>query len=148
MAVQGIGGYGLSAVLLLNPLILAMAYTFSQDNPNSNVTIFVLSFPAKYLPFALLFITLVSGGPMAAWQQSSGLFAAHMYDFLTRIWPTFGGGANWLPTPAFVKRAFAPEGGSVEQRSFGTVFQPRQDAPPAANNAWSNQRGPGRRLGD
>jgi Derlin-2/3 len=122
-----------------------MAYLFSQDNPNANVTIFILNFPAKYLPYVMVFITLVSDGPQAAKVQLSGLIAAHLYDFLTRIWPTFGGGRLLITTPLFVKRWFTPEGAGVQARAYGTAIQPRQNVP--SNNAWSNQRGPGRRLG-
>jgi len=144
--VLSLGGYFLGGFIFLQILILALAYTFSQDNPEANVTIFILTFPAKYLPYALLFITLVSSGPHGAKLQLTGLLAAHLYDFLTRIWPTFGGGNNWLPTPLFVKRWFTPVGGREQERSYGTAVPPRQDVP--SNNAWSNQRGPGRRLGD
>jgi len=141
-----LGGYILGGYTLLNALVLSLAYTFSQDNPNANVTIFVLSFPAKYLPYALLFITLVSGGPHAAKIQASGLVAAHMYDFLTRIWPTFGNGRNYITTPLFVKRWFTPGTGTTSTRSYGTAFNPRQEVP--GNTGWTGQRGPGRRLGD
>jgi Derlin-2/3 len=140
-----LGGY-----FLLQPLILAYAYTFSQDNPNSNVTIYILTFPAKFLPFALIALTFVMDGPYAAKQQLSGLLAAHAYDFLTRIWPTFGGGRNYIKVPNFVKRWFVGNGTPPPQtRSYGTAFQPRQQAPPSSgSSSWSNTRGPGRRLGD
>lgn len=142
-------GSFLGGFVFLQPLILAFAYTFSQDNPNSNVTIYILTFPAKYLPFALIALTFVMDGPGAAQQQLSGLVAAHLYDFLTRIWPTFGGGRNYIKTPDFVKRLFVNDSArpAPTTRSYGTAFQPRQDAPPGAGN-WSNARGPGRRLGD
>ena len=139
-------GYLQNGVLLLQPLVLALAYTFSQDNPDTNITIFVITFAAKYLPYALLLMTLVMAGPGAAKLQVTGLFAAHLYDFLTRIWPTFGGGSNWLQTPLFVKRWFTPEGTRVQERGYGTAVHARQDVPP--NRNWSNQRGPGRRLGE
>jgi len=138
-------GYLQGGVLLLQPMILALAYTFSQDNPNTNVTIFVITFAAKYLPYALLLMSLVMAGPGAAKLQITGLLAAHLYDFLTRIWPTFGGGSNWLQTPLFVKRWFMPAGTQTQTRGYGTAFNARQDVPPSHN--WSNQRGPGRRLG-
>jgi Derlin-2/3 len=140
-----LGGY-----FFLQPLILAYAYTFSQDNPNSNVTIYILTFPAKYLPFALIALTFVMDGPGAAKQQLSGLIAAHAYDFLTRIWPTFGGGRNYIQTPDFVKRWFIGDGAANQQtRGYGTAFQPRQEAPPPSGGGnWGNARGPGRRLGD
>jgi len=137
-------GFYLGGHLFLHPLILAFAYTFSQDNPNANVSIFILTFPAKYLPAALLALTLVMDGPYAALLEVTGLIAAHLYDFLTRIWPTFGGGTNYIFTPDFVKRWF---GGNVPQRrSYGTAF-PAAESGPRNDDGWSNSRGPGRRLG-
>jgi len=145
-----LGGY-----VFLQSLILAYAYTFSQDNPHSNVTIYILTFPAKYLPYALIALTFIMDGPGAAKLQAGGLLAAHAYDFLTRIWPTFGGGSNWLKTPEVVKRYFAGLGqdGAGQARAYGTAFQGRQQggsgsAASATSSAWSNTRGPGRRLGD
>jgi len=139
------GGVYLSAVVLLQPLILAFAYTFAQDNPSTNVSIYIITFPAKYLPLALLGITLIMDGQYAALHQATGLIAAHLYDFLTRIWPTFGGGTNYIVTPEFVKRWF---GGSAtpQRRGYGTAF-PAPQAAPQNNDGWSNSRGPGRRLG-
>lgn len=138
-----LGGY-----IFLQPLILAFAYTFSQDNPNTNITIYILTFPAKYLPFALIFLTFVMDGPTAAKHQLAGLAAAHLYDFLTRIWPTFGGGSNYIKTPDMVKRWFGGDAARPStSRSYGTAFQARgQETPGPAG--WSGQRGPGRRLGD
>ena len=135
--------------MLLQPLILALTYTWSQENPNANATIFVLTFPAKYLPYVMLFMTAVSGGIQGVYVQLSGLLAAHLFDFLTRIWPTFGGGRNLLPTPPMVKRWFAPANVRVHQRSYGTAVHPgaASDAAAAAREGWSGTRGPGRRLG-
>jgi Derlin-2/3 len=140
-------GFYLGDALLLQPLILAFAYTFAQENPNANVSMYIITFPAKYLPFALLFITLVMASPTAAMHQATGLIAAHLYDFLTRIWPTFGGGTNYIITPNFVKNWFIEPGPPRPQaRSYGTAYEPGQRAPPG-NTSWSHQRGPGRRLG-
>jgi len=140
-------GSFLGGFLFLQPLILAFAYTFSQDNPNTNITIYILTFPAKYLPFALLALTFIMDGPTSAKHQLTGLVAAHLYDFLTRIWPTFGGGRNYISTPNMVKRWFgATDGGRPEvNRGYGTAVPARQDVPRDGN--WSGQRGPGRRLG-
>lgn len=137
--------------MLLQPLILALTYTWSQENPNANATIFVLTFPAKYLPFVMLFITAVSVGIRGAYVQLSGLLAAHLFDFLTRIWPTFGGGRNLLPTPPIVKRWFTPANARVQIRGYGTAVHPgatpAESAAAAAREGWSDTRGPGRRLG-
>jgi hypothetical protein len=103
---QALAGFGLNSYTFLPALTLAYAYTFAQDNPTRQVNFFVLNFDAKYLPFALLFMSFIMDGPEPAMAQVTGLIAAHMYDFLTRIWPTFGGGKNYITTPQFVKRLF------------------------------------------
>lgn len=145
---QALAGHYLGGYTFIQPLILALAYTFSQDNADRVMSFFIISFPGKYLPYALLFVTFVLGGPQAAKFQAVGLLAAHFYDFVTRIWPTFGGGTNYIRTPAFVKRLFGGDGSrpTPQTRGFGTSFAaPRAQPPPSTG--WSNQRGPGRRLG-
>ncbi|KAF2404648.1 hypothetical protein EJ06DRAFT_526728 [Trichodelitschia bisporula] len=138
-------GYYLEGYVFLQPLILAFAYTFSQENPNANVTMWFLTFPAKFLPLALLFLTFVMAGPGPAKQQLTGLIAAHLYDFLIRIWPMFGGGRNVLATPMFVKRWFGANRGE-QRRAYGTAVFAREQVP--RSEPQFGQRGPGRRLGD
>ncbi|KAF2811575.1 DER1-domain-containing protein [Mytilinidion resinicola] len=150
-------GLALQGYFFLQPLTLALAYTYSQDNPHRKVSFFILTFDAMYLPYSMLFLTFVLEGPGAAMHQSMGLFAAHAFDFLTRIWPTFGGGKNYIQTPMFVKRAFGADNPAPRQRGYGTAIPPRDaTAAPGAQRAtgrgfgfggqW-NGRGPGRRLG-
>jgi Derlin-2/3 len=150
---QFLGGILQHGFIFLPALTLAFAYTFSQDNPNANVTMFILSFPAKYLPYSMLAITLVSGGPDGLKVQICGLLSAHAYDFLTRIWPTFGGGTNYIVTPAFVQRWWLKLEGRVQERSYGQAIRPPNStavagAGSSAANHWSGERGPGRRLGE
>ena len=81
--------------------------------------------------------------------QATGLVAAHAHDFLTRIWPTFGGGSNLVPTPAFVWRWFQITQPSVRHRPGGTAFVPAQRVGGAGNvlpESWKS-RGSGHRLG-
>jgi len=142
----------LNQYTFLPSLSLAYAYTFAQDNPTRSVSFFVITFESKYLPFAMLFMAFVMDGPDAALGQLMGLLAAHLYDFLTRIWPTFGGGKNYIRTPEMVKRWFGAASGSVQNRGYGHVVQGRGGAaqPSAARatgNAWGGM-GPGRRLGE
>lgn len=140
-------------------LLLALAYTFSQDNPHRQQTFFVISFSARYLPYVMLALTFVmTGGSMdRVYSQAMGLLAAHAYDFLTRIWPTFGGGTNWIDkiTPNSVRRAFgdgAPSSASAVSRGFGTSFRPAAASPAGQSTgrstgfSWGG-RGQGRRLG-
>lgn len=82
-----------------------------------------------------------------------GIVAAHFYDFLTRIYPTFGGGKNYLVTPAFVRRFFAASKPRGEARAFGTAYR-ATDQTQGSSGSWTSsfqspwsRRGPGRRLG-
>jgi len=117
---------------------------------------------AKFLPLAMLAMTFVMAGPDPTLKQAMGLVAAHLYDFLTRIWPNHGGGTNYLQTPAVISRAFGADSRVPQARNYGSVIpgrpapQGRTAAPSAAgatSTGWSssvpswNSRGSGRRLG-
>src|SRR4051812_1253257 len=80
-------GVYLQGMVFLSPLTLALAYTFAQENPRRMTGFYILTFEARFLPWVLLFITFILSGPSAAMSQFTGLLAAHMYEFLTRIWP-------------------------------------------------------------
>ncbi|KAF1933630.1 DER1-domain-containing protein [Didymella exigua CBS 183.55] len=138
----------------LPALSLAYAYTFAQDNPTRQVNFFIVNFDAKFLPFALLFMTFVIDGQTAALTQIAGLVAAHLYDFLTRIWPTFGGGKNYIFTPQTVKRWFGATPGTAQNRGYGHAVQGRgretgsnQPSTGRSTGAQFGSMGPGRRLG-
>jgi Derlin-2/3 len=147
---QGLAGLILGDVTYLQALSLAFAYTYAQDNPTRQVNFFIITFDAKYLPFSMLFLTFIIDGPEAAMTQATGLVAAHLYDFMTRIWPTFGGGRNYISTPTAVKRWFGGKAGNVQERSYGTAIQgrPREEAPAARASGRFGALGPGRRLGE
>jgi len=153
---------GLFGGVIFTPaLILALAYTFSQDQPRRQVTFFVITLPIKWLPYTMLLVTFIMGGPHAAKQQVSGLLAAHLYDFLTRLYPTFGGGPTFIRTPQFVQRWFSRNTPTMTSRTYGTSFVARtnnrqQTSAPnrgytsgftaGVSNLWGS-RGSGRRLG-
>jgi Derlin-2/3 len=138
-------------------LILAFAYTYSQDNPTRRVSFFIITFEAKYLPYSMLFLTFIMAGPQEAMSQACGLLAAHLFDFLTRIWPMFGGGTNYITTPRIVQKWFGVDNPAPRVRGYGTAIPARQRDQPAQatasgrsfgfGGAWDG-RGPGRRLGE
>ena len=141
--------------LIQTALILALIYTYAQDNRGRRVTYFILQIPVEYLPWVTLLVTFVMGGGSAAMVQGSGILAAHLYDFLTRIYPTFGGGRNYIQTPSFVRRWFAAR----QPRATATPGGYRMYRPPtretsatstgawfSSGSSWGN-RGAGRRLG-
>jgi len=155
-----IAGFLMQQVLFLQPLILALAYTHSQENPNGQMTFFVFKIRSKYLPYCMLLMTFVMAGPTATYNQATGLVAAHLHMFLTRIWPSDGGGYNPIRTPQIVRRWFAQPSSAGTTRAYGTAFQSRpagsQAAAPAGRSGgWTSGfntgswggRGSGRRLG-
>ncbi|CAI7628444.1 unnamed protein product [Penicillium manginii] len=132
----------LGNVLFTSALIMAMVYTYSQDNRGRRATFIIVPMPVEYLPFAMLAFTLVMGGPNAALSEGMGIVAAHLYDFITRIYPTFGGGRNWIQPPGFVRRYFRGVTSNPTVRPYGTAF--RQPAPqPESSTASSSSSGGG-----
>lgn len=107
----------------------------------------------------MLGMTFVTDSPESALHQATGLVAAHLYDFLTRLWPQYGSGRSMIQTPQIVRRWFAKPASAGTQRAFGTAFQGRpvggQAAPAGRPGGWTSGfstgtwggRGGGRRLG-
>lgn len=135
----------------MTALILGLAYTFAQDNPNKKVSLFIVSFKAMFLPLALLALTFIMAGPDAALSEVTGLVAAHLYDFLTRLWPTFGGGRNYIQTPRIVKKWFGADKRGVTAKGYGTAFRPPSQTQNQGSSTGfklsSSWKGQGRRLG-
>ncbi|PNS18613.1 hypothetical protein CAC42_5152 [Sphaceloma murrayae] len=155
-----LAGYVLSSFVLLSPLTLALAYLYSIDTPEARISFFIVTVRAKYLPYCMLLMTLLMAGPGPALNDVTGLVAAHLYDFLTRLWPQYGGGRNMITAPQVVKRWFTKTGVRSTYRSYGTAFEPRGATQPEASSgsglsSWASGfssgswggRGPGRRLG-
>ena len=101
----------------------------------------------------MLFITFIFAGPGAALNQSMGLVAAHLYEFLTRIWPEYGGGRNYIKTPVIVKQWFGGDQAGFQHRGYGAAYRPGQPVPGRGTSsglgfstAWGT-RGQGQRLG-
>lgn len=155
----------LGSVIFTQALVLAITYTYAQENRGRKVTLYFITIPIEWLPYALIFLTFVMDGPLSALQQGSGLVAAHLYDFLTKIYPAFGtkGGRSYIRTPAFVRRWFAGLGGRPTgpiTRRYGTAYtaqsrtgqeqpgsQPSRGFATGFSGLW-NSRGPGRRVGE
>jgi Derlin-2/3 len=144
----------------MGPFTLALAYLHVQDAPDGMMTFFFFTIRRKYLPGCMLLATFLMAGPPEAMKQALGLVAAHLYDFLTRIWPSYGGGVNPISTPRIVQQWFARPAGANTQRAYGTAFQSRSTGAQSQGQAsrsggWTSgftsgswgSRGAGRRLG-
>lgn len=154
-----VGGVVLKSFFLTQSLLLAFIYTFAQDNRGAKAHFYLFNIPMELLPWAMLGLTLVTAGPGAALQQGAGILAAHLYDFLTRLYPTFQGGRNYLRTPGFVRQYFARSQPRSTTRPYGTSFQPSSRSAPApapsSSRGWTSGfsggswggRGQGHRLG-
>ncbi|RMD41400.1 hypothetical protein DV735_g3740, partial [Chaetothyriales sp. CBS 134920] len=153
-------GLLLNAMIFTSSLTLAFIYIFAQDNRGSKAHFILFQIPVELLPWAMLAVTFFLGGPWATLEQGTGLIAGHLYDFLTRIYPTFQGGRNWIQTPALVKRLFGADTRTVTNKAYGTMFRPATVGGPnsatqqAQSRGWTSGftsswsgRGQGRRLG-
>ena len=148
------GGGFLGAMILTQALMLAFIYTYAQDNRGKKAHFIILQVPVELLPWAMLTLTLIMGGPQAALQQATGVFAAHLYDFSTRLYPTFQGGRNYIQTPNAIKRYFGANTSTHINRAYGSSFRPAQNVPQPQSRGWTSGfsgswggRGAGRRLG-
>lgn len=148
------GGLLLGGNVFTQALLLAFIYTFAQDNRGKKAHFIILEIAVELLPWAMLTLTLIMGGPQAALRQATGVFAAHLYDFLTRLYPTFQGGRNYVQTPAAIKRYFGADRSSFSHKAYGTSFRPGQNVPQQQSRGWTSGfstgwsgRGAGRRLG-
>ncbi|OCT50583.1 hypothetical protein CLCR_07218 [Cladophialophora carrionii] len=148
------GGLLLGANIFTQSLMLAFIYTYAQDNRGKKAHFVILQIPVEFLPWAMLTLTLIMGGPYAALQQATGVFASHLYDFLTRLYPTFQGGRNYIQTPTAIRRYFGANTSTSTHRGYGTSFRPAQNTPQQQSRSWTsgfsnswNGRGAGRRLG-
>lgn len=149
-----IAGFILQAPVLTQALMLAFIYTYAQDNRGQRAHFVILQIPVEFLPWAMLTLTLIMGGPHTALEQGTGVLAAHLYDFLTRLYPTFQGGRKYIQTPAAIRRLFGAEQTMTTNKAYGTAIRPGQAAPQQASTGWGSGlggnwggRGQGRRLG-
>ncbi|KAL2021502.1 hypothetical protein VTK56DRAFT_7135 [Thermocarpiscus australiensis] len=143
----------LGGAFFLPALIIAMCYTAVQDQRGVRTNFFFFTVPAQLIPYCMLLVSLLMS-PGVIPLQISGIVAAHLHDFLTRLWPEFGGGRNFLPTPAFLSRLV--ETPRVFRRDYGTAIRPR-GAPTSGSSTGASTgsvlpdswrtRGAGRRLG-
>lgn len=156
----------------MRPFVLALVYTWCQDNSDDMVSFFFLRLQAFYLPLLMLGMDLLLAGQQGFICSLTGYLAAHMYLFFDYLYPA-SGGPRLIATPALFKAVFRPAGraGAGVSTGYGTVFNSRgregQSSGTSASSASSSSasgsasgfgrfalsssdtfRGKGRRLGD
>ncbi|KAI8241752.1 hypothetical protein K4K56_001905 [Colletotrichum sp. SAR 10_98] len=146
----------------LPALILAMCRTVTQDQRGMKANFYFVTIPAQLTPFCMMLVSLLfPGGYYNFMLQLMGFLAAHLYDFLSRIWPEFSGGRNLIPAPAFLSRLVTTP--RFYRRDYGTAVNNSGRVPAGGQSSGSSTgaslgngplpdswrtRGPGRRLGD
>jgi len=139
---------------------MAFVYSYSQLNRGQRARFFFIDIPVVVLPYAMLLVTMVVKGWYGALVESMGILAAHLYNFLTHIYPVYGGGRNFITVPGFLERYFTRHTADSGNRGYGTAVRaPRSSEPSgssgstsgsswgwASSNTWKG-RGAGRRLG-
>ncbi|KAL6360358.1 hypothetical protein LRP88_06063 [Fusarium phalaenopsidis] len=144
--------FGFNHLELLSGLILAMVYTATQDQRGQKAQYFFFTVPAQAVPLCMIVLSMLTpvGRPMV---QLEGLLAAHMYDFLTRIYPEFGGGPVLLRVPAWLESIVRTP--RTVKRTYGTAVRPSGPSTGSSTGAetggplpdsWKS-RGKGHRLG-
>lgn len=146
-------------VRYLKPLTVAMAYTITQQQQGMKGHFLVFEIPAPLMPYGMIAMNLFMGDMNGVFFDTYGLLAAHLFEFLTKIWPQAGGGFNPIPTPPMlhsIVQWFEGTAGRVNHRSWGTMFSPNTDSSSSATTTGANTgplpdswrtRGSGRRLG-
>lgn len=113
----------------LGGLIMAFAYTATQDQRGIQSGFIVFTVPAQSIPLCMLALSLLLD-PSAIPLQLTGLLSAHLHDFLSRLWPEFGGGWNIMTPPRFVSWLIKTP--RMVQRQYGTaVHQARPSERPS-----------------
>ena len=148
-------GYLLNSTINMAALMLAFIYTFAQDNRGKKAHFIILQIPVEYLPWAMLTLTFIMGGPYAAMQQGTGVIWPQLNYSKPRLYPTFQGGRNYIQTPNVIKRYFGADRTSFSHKAYGTSYRTGQSIPQQQNRGWTSGfsssawsgRGQGRRLG-
>ncbi|TVY39569.1 Derlin [Lachnellula subtilissima] len=136
-------GYG---NVFASPLALCFITSTTRDTWDQPMILLVLKMPSQYFPYALLFLTLIVCSPQAAMIQATGVGAAHLYDFLSGLYPNFGIKRNLISSPGLVKRVFGTQ--TMVERPYGTANMPgvAKEAAWGLDLSWK-RFGPGRTLG-
>jgi Derlin-2/3 len=159
--------------MLQGALIFGFAYYWTAWQPaNNRVNFYVATFPVKVLPPLMLLVTFVQAGLPAALVEVSGGIVAHLYLFVTEIWPNYGAGhgrslvwtPQWvhnlfersasIPRPAAAPPAPKPMSGSIVNLGSSSTGTSTQDGGSATGSSlfgkkpdgWSH-RGAGHKLG-
>ncbi|ODN03098.1 Derlin-2 [Orchesella cincta] len=95
-------------IFLNNSFTHAILYIWCRRNPMTRVAILGLfTFHAHFVPFVLLGLTILTGGPLSS--DVVSIAAGHTYYFLEDVFPRQRGGFRILKIPQFLRTLFEAE---------------------------------------
>ncbi|KAF5097152.1 hypothetical protein D0Z00_002490 [Geotrichum galactomycetum] len=110
--------------MYLKPLIVALAYTWSQDHADTVVSFYFLRIKASYVPVLLLLVDLIMFGQLSMLVSGTGYVAGHLYLFLDVLYPKAFGGSRLISTPQFLTRLFLSRASSTKANGAFTAYRP------------------------
>lgn len=137
--------------------MMALTYTWAQENIGKDVSFYFLNVKAQFVPMLMLAVSFLLGGVQGVLQEGVGYAAAHLYLFLDSIWP-MAGGKRYIKTPNLIRYYFPGKPNSASGGGGGsagwTMFRPREQEPASSPSGFtsgfsrsSNFKGKGNRLG-
>lgn len=141
--------------MYLSPFILALTYTWAQENVGQPVTFYFFRVKAQFLPMLMLGVSLLMGGLQGFLQDGSGYLAAYLFFYFDTVYPRTRG-RRILATPQFLRNLVPtapPQRGSSSGGGVHTTFRPRdQQQQTASSSGFSSSfsgrfQGKGHRLG-
>ena len=115
--------YFMKFVVLGRALVMSIIYMWSRKFPTMQMSFyFGIQFQGMYLPWVLCAFELLLGG--VPFQYLAGIFAAHVFYYLTEVMPRVTGKPSFIQTPAFMYRMLPPE---YNLRVGGQYVQQRQN---------------------
>ncbi|KAG1317175.1 hypothetical protein G6F62_013045 [Rhizopus arrhizus] len=105
--------------VLSDGILLSTIYLLSQHFRDSPVWfMFGIRLKALYLPWAIIAQKFVMSGGEIPKASIAGLLSAHIYYYLTTIYPSQGG-RRYLQTPEFLKQFFSNRPRNSQTNMFG-----------------------------
>ena len=138
----------LEATIFLRPLMHALQYlSAARAPPGSQSSLFgMISIPTTYLPYTMLGIELLMGGPAAVARAAVGTIVGHLWWW--RVWNVGGPtGASWAKAPVWVRRYISAPTAPPAPPSAGFHVRPPRNAQQPAASTSGHSWGHGQRLG-
>ncbi|GAA5822208.1 hypothetical protein JCM5353_001529 [Sporobolomyces roseus] len=126
----------LQTPILFNPFLMSIIHLWGQTNPTGKVSLYgLLQVPAPYFSLALLGMDLLNGGTPAVLVSLTGLISAHLYYYLSIVYP------QRYPSSTLPRTLFAPPQFLINLLGNGTSTPPSSSGPGAPSTSSTTGSG-------